>query len=422
MTVYLPLIAKKYPPFPSTFGVQMWKIDNTGGLQQAQEAGVRWVRFSAFAWDQIEPVRTDPPTYNWNQVDETSLINAHANGFQVIATVQFTPQWAQKYNGSYCGPIREDALDEFAQFLSALVERYKNPPYNIKYWELGNEPDAPVWYDRSGFGCWGEESDTYYGGGYYAQMLKSAYPAIKAADPQAQVLLGGLLLDHSPSFKDDNVPRFLEGILREGGGPYFDIVSFHAYTYYRGNIGRMGNLNWSSLGTAIPEKVDFVRSVLRNYGFENKPLINTESALLCSEPINECLETQAMYIPRAYAEALALRLPGQIYFAMINEGWRYTGLVYPDLTPKPAYRAYRTAAEWMGDVRYVAPVTTYEGITGYLFARFETNAQIQVLWSTDGNPRNITLPAGAVAYNRYGEFWGTGTVSVDFSPIYVRLP
>ena len=43
-----------------------------------------------------------------------------------------------------------------------------------------------------------------------------------------------------------------------------------------------------------------------------------------------------MYVPRAYAEALALGLEGQIYYSMINEEWRHTGLILPDLTPKPS--------------------------------------------------------------------------------------
>ena len=37
-------------------------------------------------------------------------------------------------------------------------------------------------------------NDPYYGGGYYAEMLKIVYPQIKAADPEAQILIGGLLL------------------------------------------------------------------------------------------------------------------------------------------------------------------------------------------------------------------------------------
>ena len=179
------------------FGAQMnWVIDEAQGLTQAVNGGVYWVRFDAFEWDLIEPVQTVPPTFHWEYVDEGSLQRAGQNGLKVIAVVKYTPDWAQKYPGSGCGPIKSTAFTAFAEFLTEAVNRYKNPPYNIKYWELGNEIDAPVYYERSVFGCWGDVNDPYFGGEYYAQMLKAAYPAIKAADPEAQVLLGGLVLDN----------------------------------------------------------------------------------------------------------------------------------------------------------------------------------------------------------------------------------
>jgi hypothetical protein len=80
-----------------------------------------------------------------------------------------------------------------------LVARYSVPPYNVKYWELWNEPDVdPALAGLIGgdipFGCWGDSTDPYYGGGYYAEMLKAVYPRIKAADPQAQVARGRIAL------------------------------------------------------------------------------------------------------------------------------------------------------------------------------------------------------------------------------------
>ena len=45
------------------------------------------------------------------------------------------------------------------------------------------------------FGCWDDPEDAYYGGEYYAEMLKVVYPVIKEADPEAKVLFGGLLYE-----------------------------------------------------------------------------------------------------------------------------------------------------------------------------------------------------------------------------------
>ena len=243
---HLPIITQNYvyQPLHSIFGAQMnGVIDESQGLSQAVNGGVYWVRFDAFDWHRIEPVQTVPSTFHWKNVAEDSLVRAAQNGLNVIAVVKYTPGWAQKYPGSACGPIKNTAFAEFAEFLTEAVNRYKAPPYNIKYWELGNEPDTPILYTKNVFGCWGEVGDPYFGGEFYAQMLKAAYPAIKAADPQAQVLIGGLMLDN-PDGKTKNAPRFLEGILRGGGGPFFDAVSFHSYSYPSGAVGRMSNPNW----------------------------------------------------------------------------------------------------------------------------------------------------------------------------------
>jgi hypothetical protein len=401
----------------------MKNINNGEGLAQALDAGVHWVRTSAFRWDKIEPVRTEPPTYHWDEVAEQQLRNAADNGLEVIGIIHFTPDWAQKVPGSYCGPIKDEHLDEFAQFLQELVARYSVAPYNVRYWELGNEPDVDPSQVSSnqGYGCWGDESDPYYGGRYYATMLKKAYPAIKAMDPSARVLIGGLLLDR-PFGGLDTSPYFLEGILLGGGGPYFDVMSFHAYTFYDGSLGRMGHAEWLNSPTVMPAKVAFLRNVLTQYGYGDKALMNTEAALLCVDPTVDCLETQAVYIPRVYAEALALGLDAQVYFAMINEPWRHTGLLLPDLTPKPAYYAYQTAAGFLSAVYYEGPASGYPpGIEGYTFHQYGQIAYVDVIWSADGTAKSVTVPTGATAYDHYGGIIaGSGTIQVDYSPVYMQ--
>ena len=64
LTVYLPLVFRDYPPPPPVFGVQMHTIADSHGLQEALAGGVHWVRYNAFPWDLIEPLRTNPPTHD----------------------------------------------------------------------------------------------------------------------------------------------------------------------------------------------------------------------------------------------------------------------------------------------------------------------------------------------------------------------
>jgi hypothetical protein len=418
----LPIITPNYINLPphSIFGAQMnGVIDESQGLSQALNGGVYWVRFDAFDWDRIEPVQTVPPTFRWENVAEDSLVRAAKNGLKVIAVVKYTPGWAQKYPGSPCGPIKSTAFPAFSKFLTEVVNRYKSPPYNIKYWELGNEPDTPIWYNKSVFGCWGEVSDPYFGGEYYAQMLKAAYPAIKAADPQAQVLIGGLMLDN-PGKDAKNSPRFFEGILRGGGGPFFDAVSFHSYSYFRGTVGRMSNLNWPGSITSIPEKTFFIKDVLSRYGLAKKTLMITEAALYCDIESPECLKTQAVFATRAYIDGLALGLQSVVYYSMRND-YRGLGLIRQDFTLRPVYQAYKTASSFLTKARYLRPATDYpKGIVGQSFLSiFYT--PLDIIWSVDGTGKRVPLPPKSAAF----DFNGTplspvgGAITVDYGPVYI---
>jgi hypothetical protein len=263
-------------------------------------------------------------------------------------------------------------------------------------------------------------------------MLKVAYPAIKAADPQAQVLIGGLLLDcdprNPPPGKDCTMSKFLEGILRAGGGPYFDIVSFHAYAYYLGALGRMGNGNWDGGAwavqtTAVREKALFLQGVLNQFGYGDKALMNTEAALLCVDATWQCFETQGMYVPRAYAEALAFGLTAQVYYDMKGE-WRYSGLLEPDLTSKPVSDASQAAAGFLSAVDYVGPVMGYPaGVQGYTFEKRDRSGHLDVVWSADGSSKFVILNAGEAAYDRYGHPPpAPGWVEVNYAPVYIERP
>jgi hypothetical protein len=424
-SLYLPLLSRDFKGefLSPIMGLQMdWAIIEETGLNQAVESGSHWVRFDAFAWDLIEPSADTAPAYRWEAVDEISLRNAFQNGLKIIAVVKFIPPWAQKYAGSGCGPIKNEAFGKFAEFLTAIVSRYKNPPYNVKYWELMNEPDAPLWYARTAYGCWGDVNDPDYGGGYFAQMLKAAYPAIKAADPQAKVLIGGLLLDN-PNEEPYNPARFLEGILRGGGGPFFDIVSFHGYGYYEGQRGYITNPLWPGSATTISEKAALIRRVLNRNGSSDKTLFNTEAALYCLEEIPDCLETQSMFVPRAFAEGIAAGLLGVTHYALKCE-YRSLGLLYPDNTPRPSYRAFKTASAFLNKVRYQGPASGYPaGITGFSFFR-NGPGHLDLIWSGNGAATPVTVPLGSTAYDRYGTNLATGgeTIPVDYGPVYIQRP
>ena len=423
-------------------GIQMSHLNKPAELSLFENAGVYWTRFDGFHWDLLEPVEQAIPAYKWGEVDETALKDAANAGAQVVAMVQFAPDWAQKYPGVACGPFAESALDKFARFMHALVSRYSQPPYNIKYWEIGNEPDIDhsLVDPHSGYGCWGDQSDPYYGGGYYAEMLKATYGQIKEADPQAQLLIGGLLLDCDPTnpprtslnsgqYKDCTPSRFLEGILKNGGGDYFDGVSYHAYDYYANQLGRYANPNWHSswniTGPVLIAKARYLRNLLAAYGHSEKFLLNTEVALLCGRDGTEaqCRSddfalTKAYYITEANASALAQGLYSNIWYSLT--GWRASGLVDGSLKPNLAYDADKFSATNLKGATFVADVTDYPGVKGYEFNK--DGKRIWLLWSLDGDSHTISLPSlPAHVFDAFGAALSTQKeITITLAPVYLE--
>jgi len=383
----------------------MDQLTSGGGLDQMVAANISWTRPIGMLWSSVESTEG---TYNWSVLAslESELQNASSKGIQVVLIVHNTPQWARKIagSGSYCGPISQGKLPAFGSFMGALVARYSVPPYNVKYWELWNEPDIDPSYvpGDSGYGCWGDQNDAYYGGGYYAEMLKAAYPQIKTANPQAQVLVGGLLLDCDPrpgtgcvAVGHSDLPgKFLEGILINNGGPYFDGVSFHAYDYYYGQSGKYGNSNWQSAwnttGPVLIAKTQFIQSLLSQYSVSGKFLMNTESALLCNACSNDSVfeTTKANYVVQAYVAAIAEGLRANIWYSVL--GWQNSNLLNSDLSPRPAYTALQFSRSELRNATWVRDITEYSGVKGYEFQRGDR--RIWVLWSLDGASHPSNLP------------------------------
>jgi hypothetical protein len=321
------------------------------------------------------------------------LINAAEAGLKVQLLVMNTPEWAQKVPGHSCGPIREDQLDAFAEFLEATVARYSHKPYDVHHWELFNEPDVDpsLVLPDSGFGCWGDQDDVYYGGRYYARMLKHAYKAIKAADPNAQVILGGLLLD-GPELPP---ATFLEGVLEGGGGEYFDILAFHAYTFFSPehyNWGTLPGTHWIDRGGVVIGKTAFLQRILERYDY-SKPIFLNEVGLawtLPGPPSDEYRQGQADYLVKVHARGLALGLANVTWFGWRGPGWRHMALLEEDLSRTPAFYAYSTVITQLSSAEYIGPAGQ-EGIEGYLFRR--DSDRLGVLWSKDGQVYEARFPS-----------------------------
>jgi len=437
--VYLPVAVKSYP-WVTIFGTQVQDFNDAGVTTLARDANLSWVRLDAFHWGDIEPQNTTVSGYKWSAVDEASLIAASENGMQVIGIIRDTPDWAQKIQPYSCGAISEAAVPEFANFVRALVKRYSVPPFNVKHWEIWNEPDivySPELGFDSVFGCWGDASQTNYGGVYYGEMLNVVYPVIKAADPKSQVGIGGLLLDCDPTFDAAcHSGRFLDGIIRKTGiqerGDNFDFISFHGYAPYSSAGGLSLDENspkWKHRGGVVLGKLDYIRDVLRSYGLD-KPVYHTEGALLCPEynttdcntPSGDFYETQADYVVWLFVRNWANDVDATIWYEFQGPGWRYGGLLDGSQNPKPAYNALQFLTQELRDAAYTGRVSLHAQVNGYEFSR--NDMKVWVLWSPDEMNHTVTLPSSAQrAYNKYGvEVPITSNKVTVNSPLYVEFP
>jgi hypothetical protein len=401
VSVYLPLVTMNYP-MRNVFGVTMSTLTESNGLTPLAQAGTTWTR-RAIDWGVVENVEG---ARNWNAGLEAELVKAAQRNIQVVLIIETTPAWALK-PGFPCGAVASNKFPALASFAADVVSRYSQPPYNIHYYEMWNEPDA-----AGVLGCWGNVSDSqYYGGSYYGSMLNSVYARMKAADPQAQVLVGGLLLDCDPSVRPNGrtctEANFLKGILAAGAGPSFDGVSFHAYDHYQ-VPGRYSNDNWNTaswnknpftiIGPSLVAKAAYLRNILQGYGYPKKYLISTENALffgpseyttLCDPSVPADLElTKAYYLVEAYTVSQAEGLIGNIWYAAI--GTRCASLFETNLTPKPAFQAYAFLRPRLQGAVFRGKITGYPGVTGYEFTR--RDRIVWGLWASDNLSHVIQLP------------------------------
>jgi hypothetical protein len=411
-------------------GVEMTRRQVGSSYEQISAVGAGWVRYNGITWFEVEQTRG---RLRWNRtaIAEEELRLISAQGAAPMVVIRGAPGWAQAVSGKTCGPFKPEVLPEFAAFVSEVVKRYSVPPYNVKHWELGNEPDAPfrVVDGNAGYGCWGDPSLPDAGGAAYAAMLRAAYPAIKAADPEAKVVLGGLLLDCDPDRDGAACPtgRFLDGVLAAGGGDYFDIIAYHSYTYW-GPVQADWDLNvpkWSHRGGVLRGKLDFIRQELARYGLV-KPIVMNEGGLLCFRADPSCgprgfYADQANYAVRLLSRSVAEGLAGVAWYTLNGPGWQDGGLLDAQQQPRPAFNAYRFMTGFLREATYIGPLGN-GALEGYAF---RSGDQVyRVYWTNDTSRVSVDLPANATVYTSEGTQTAVAgsTILVGFEPLIVVSP
>jgi len=353
--VYVPLVTRFYDSQTPVFGLQMYgALSAQLGFTRVLESKAGWVRIPIL-WASIEPTQTTPDNYNWAAADAAL---ANVSPVELIVTIAQNPPWASSTSN---GPVND--LEDFKEFIGAVVARYPT----IRYWELYNEPDNVAFFGTSS------------GAAAYAAMLKAAYPIIKAANPNAQVLMGGVAMDW---FTDDDPPgpfsrTFVADVLHDCQyQACFDIANFHYYPLFRNR--------WESYGRDIAGKTAYLRQLLATYEY-TRPVVATETSWP-STAWGGSAEWQARYVAKAYVRGVAADLATIVWYSVRDEDSSGAGLLTVDLTPRPAYTAFRTLTTMLNKARFVRTIPVTETgsafIEAYQFMIFTVTGpkRVDVYW------------------------------------------
>jgi hypothetical protein len=156
--------------------------------------GVDTVRIFAL-WSRIAPARKPSgfdsknpadPHYQWGVLDQ-AIARVRAAGMTVTLNVTGPgPVWSSSKPGRRRGAYRPKP-SSFAAFSEAVARRYGA---SVDRYILWNEPNISAWLAPQASctrrGCTPVAPHLYRG------LVRAAYPAIKAADPGAQVVIGAL--------------------------------------------------------------------------------------------------------------------------------------------------------------------------------------------------------------------------------------
>lgn len=430
-TLYLPLVTSYWADVTPNFGVQFYgPLNAANGLDIIAQGGAQWIRVP-LDWSVIEPVNTTPEHYNWSYLD-TSINNAAAQNINLVLMLAGQPKWVAAYP---MGPVSDTA--QLHEFFGALVERYDGDGYQdvpgsamVKYFEIYNEPDKGSTYGDPNHGGWGPWGDK---GAEYAALLRGLYPIMKAANPEAKLVLGGLALDW---FEDEGGPfvrSFLDDVLTACRGySCFDVMNFHYYPVFRSK--------WEPYGKDIIGKASYVRQKLNAYGLTTMPIFCTEFSFGSRNWGSD--ELQSRYVVKGFVRTMAAQLPVAIWFMTTDGTEDYgPGLLYNDLSPKPSYSVFSYMTRQLNRAIYQRTLTIAETgsaqMEGYIFQA--GRHRIDVIWTEDStwtNPNDDPwLPFTAVASrlqvaDKFGNAWiytdaedGTTdqriTVLVGGSPLYL---
>lgn len=316
----------------------------------AYAAGARINRWE-IRWDRVEPSRG---TFDYT-ADDAAVQQSLAAGLQVLGILIGTPAWAgHAGNGVPRGLTRGvgDPRNVWAQYVRATVTHYRG---QVSDWEVWNEPDVPAF--------WRGTPDQY------ARLLVVAYRVIKAADPAAQVLVGGMVVPDLAF-----LGRVLSDTQQVAPRP-FDAIAWHAY----------------GPAPLLYTNLLHLRALLHADHLGPTPIWVTEDGFPASNPNGA--PRQAAYVLQSIAFALAGGAARVlVYRASDDTSGKLWGLLDATGAPRPAYFAYGVAAGYLAGADHVVYAPDAHAAR---FTFYEPGRRVTVLWTHGVGDERFSLPAAA---------------------------
>ena len=279
-------------------------------LDAMQDAGAAWVR-TDFAWLGLEPVQG---AWNFTAADAV-VAKAEARGIEILGILGSSPPWANGGNEWNWPPTD---IAAWRDYVHTVASRYAG---RVAAWEIWNEQNIHAF--------WQPEPDAEA----YFDLLVAASEEIRAADPDATVVMGGVA---------GLGLQYLVDCLELGAAQHIDAIAYHPYAE---TIGVEGQPEEDLLRPKEPlcrYLLDVVHSILGQHGGADVEIWLTEVGwTTCAEtPPGVDADTQAAYLLRTFINYASTDVDRVMWYNLREIGlndWDFYGLLQNDFTPRPSY-------------------------------------------------------------------------------------
>lgn len=352
---------KLYPP--STMDAE---------LNTVQAAGIGWLRCD-FAWFDLE--------YNqgvWNFAGTDRLVDeAERRGVSLLGILGTSPPWA---NGGNTWNWPPTDMDAWRNYVRTVVSRYRG---RVPAWEIWNEENIHAF--------WQPEPDC----AAYVNLLAAASQEIRAADPSATIIMGGVAgLD----------PNYLHKCLQLGAAAYVDAIAYHPYAETIGEEGQPPEATYWPKEKLCRLIVDWVHNLVALYSNKRLQVWITEVGwtTCASVPPGVDETTQASYLLRTMINYAGTDVRRVIWFNL-RDTWEHEidryGLVDRNFNPKPSLGYYATFMKLFGPAVAKESETVSFGcsnpssLEAHCF-RMEDGDLVLAAWKADDQADTLSLSVG----------------------------